>query len=139
MMTMTENLRSEGWIDESLVEPLAAARDLVAAGWTQGSYARSASGDPVAVSDPEAAEWCAIGACSAVTVLHDWTDGEGRDIQGGALAFELIGCLVDVLDDDFADLQPGAALVGYNDQPGTTQGDMVKAFERAITVQQAKP
>ena len=45
-------------------EVLTKARDLISSPerWTQGASARSASGDVVHVSSPDAVSWCALGA-----------------------------------------------------------------------------
>ncbi len=87
---------------------LRSARALVARGWTQGAFARDASGNAVRPKDPCAIRWCADGAVRSVDPYPS--------AALAAMDRVLAPC-------DF---------VNWNDCPGRTQAEVLGAFDRAI-------
>ena len=88
------------------------ARGLIEKGWTQKAYARDANGDVVFPKDPNACEWCAMGALDAANP------------EGFRRFLELWNLL-----DNFID-QPLSFT--FNDVVNTTQKDVLDLYDRAI-------
>ena len=99
-----------------LIEVLTEARSYIEKGWTQRSFARDEYGKPVDGRDPEACEWCAMGAIWKV-VGYSGTEAyqEARD---------LIYSLVDFVDFN--------TVSQFNDHADTTQADVLALFDKAI-------
>jgi hypothetical protein len=89
------------------------ARALIERGWTQGSSARTETGDPIGVSSKCAAQWCILGAVCATA------DGMEDEIKA-----------LDTLE-GVTDARPGY-IAEWNDAPERTQADVLAAFDRAI-------
>lgn len=99
-----------------LESQLRAGRERIANGWTQGKSARTADGTSVSPESDIAASFCAMGALGA------WYP---RDASAALAA--LAGALP---------RQGGAPavtrLARFNDDPGTTQADVLALYDRAI-------
>lgn len=104
------------------VKILEIARQLIASGWTQGAYARDESGKEISDYFRERpAYYCVTGAILVA-------DKSG-DSMVAAFAFL------------HASLPPSNevcySLPSYNDNPNTTQADVVALYDRAIALAQA--
>ena len=85
--------------------------------WTQGAYARNASGDPVTASDPNAISWCAQGRMAAVAmeILPYPIQNRIR-----AAANEMVATAAGAVN----------SVVGWQDKPDITAVDVARAFAR---------
>ncbi len=92
-------------------EVLLAARELVAGGWTRGTYARAANGLTTAAAGKGAVCFCTLGAISRAS-------GPGEIEYDSALVF-------------FKNANSVFLIASWNDAPTTTHLDVVLAFERA--------
>lgn len=110
--------RSEGRPPVTTVEVLRKARELVAAGWTQGHYALDADGKVTEDSSPTACKFCMAGALFRVT--NSQADEVWREARRALKA------------------AIGDTLVSFNDAPKRTQDEVVDAFDRAIAAEEAK-
>jgi hypothetical protein len=100
---------------ENTLKVLRRARDMVAAGWCQGSAARNSAGTPVSAASDDACQFCLYGAVArAAWYLRDF-DAEGTAICAIRLAGEIDG-----------------GLIRWNDQPSRTQADVVNLLDLAI-------
>jgi hypothetical protein len=101
-------------------EILTNARALIAKGWTQGHYARMASGYPCHENSQRAVSWCLVGAvCRA---------GEIYLRQ----ALDAVEYLREIIGD------PDLPLIGnWNDAPGRTQEEVLALLDRAIAACEA--
>jgi len=87
--------------------------------WTQGWYARDASGYSVAPADESACKFCALGAILAC----------GDDDSFGSAFFEnAAASLRKNLPVDFA----RACVMGFNDDPKRTHAEVIDLFDRTI-------
>lgn len=104
-------------------------RNLVAKGWTQGTYARDANGNPSkTLDDPEAVCFCISGAMSRA--CFDAVDDENRYAKLDKASY-----LYDMLMDEFClkNFMPNRAyVVEWNDSRLTTQADVLVALDRCI-------
>lgn len=92
----------------------AAKKQIVDKGWTQGAYARTASGRQIGAHAGAAACFCAIGACQSV---HD---------DYHAAHYEAIRLLrLQTLND--------SDIPTWNDHPDRTKEEVIAAFDKAIT------
>ncbi len=96
---------------KTTLEILKAGLERIKRGWCKGSMARTAEGIPVSPRHPNACMWCAVGAING-------TGNYGFD------------ALLDAAGVD--------SIVGLNDQPTTTQADIIALYERAIAAEEAK-
>lgn len=106
-------------------EILKAAREKVAAGWTQGENARDEDGNPVGAG--AAACWCAYGAIDAATPREGLGYAEFYRVRSDAMLIlrDAIGL-------------PGTnRIADWNDAPGRTQAEVLAAFDRAIALAEA--
>ncbi len=101
----------------TVVDVLRRARALVARGWTQQCFARTANGWPADPRSSLAQEWCMFGALEAA----------GADQYFDYSSLKIIG------DIDWNDA-PGRrqAVADWNDVPGRTQAEVLAAFDAAI-------
>jgi hypothetical protein len=100
------------------------AQEKIAAGWTQGVLARDASGAETDAEKPEATCWCAIGAIAAARhELHPGVIDRTAEYRAGEILLASLNGGGD----------PDSMLSIWNDRPGRTQVDVLKAFERALT------
>jgi len=91
------------------------ARELVAAGWTQGESARDAGGKKISPFSYKAVCFCALGATHR--------------------AEEELGATTAIWDSAIRKLHPFTEkwnVAGWNDTPGRTQADVLAAFDAAI-------
>lgn len=95
------------------LELLTRARGIVARAWTKGYYAYNSGGRTCMAMAEDAVRWCAAGAL----------DRAGGTYPTGLDAVEY---LVKAMPAGFTDIPD------YNDQPTTTQADVVAWFDRAI-------
>lgn len=100
----------------SVLETLIAAREKIKTPekWTQGAYARVASGDSTAYRDPAATAYCAFGAICAAAPSA-WDEG---------------GCVLALRATRARD-----SLVRWNDAPGRTHAEVLALFDKAIQEQ----
>jgi len=96
----------------SVLDALRAGRERVIRGWTRGCLARDANGREVDPVSDQATCWCVIGAIDSVT-------GNENNASHGA---------VTVLDSALE----GREIADFNDDPATTQTDVIALFDRAI-------
>lgn len=89
------------------------ARDLIRKGWTQGSAARDKEGRAVFCNDPKAVCFCALGALGRATLRNSV---KTRFKCNGALH----------------DATCTSGLANWNDDPGQTKGNVLRAFTKAI-------
>jgi hypothetical protein len=99
------------------LEILRGARDLVAAGWTQGAFGRTHSGMPMGYAGANIANYCALGAL--------FRAGSGS----GPLPTKLAEIAVRN--------QVNGSLVIFNDTPGRTQAEVVAVYDKAIAAAEA--
>lgn len=98
--------------ESTVLDALRMGRGKVARGWTRGCLARDAEGKEVDPVSAQATCWCAIGAIDSVT-------GNENNASHGA---------VTVLDSALE----GREIADFNDDPATTQADVLALFDRAI-------
>lgn len=107
-----------------LVSKLEALRDLRALladkdHWTKGTTGRTASGEICDSTDSRAVAWCLVGAVYKVTDRHDY-QGRHADDLSNELRYTLRG-------------RPASCgLVNFNDNRGTTHGDVLSLIDRTI-------
>jgi hypothetical protein len=107
-------------VDAQVRKVLRKALNLVRAGWTRGADARTARGQIVVVHDPRAARFCSVGALRRAARRVDGA----RVTEIYLRALNLVkGC---------ASVEPFFDLSSFNDDPTTTKGDVIKAFEGAL-------
>ncbi len=94
-----------------MLTSMIAARNLLAAGWTQGTLARDANGTGVQFQDTAATCFCAMGAIARTRTVGDSTGG----------VFRLVEKETDI-----------GNLVKFNDTEGRTQAEVVAVFDKAI-------
>ena len=91
-------------------------RELVVAGWCQGSFARTAAGEAVGYNNEEAERWCLSGAVNraACDVGGLWAGAEGAyTVLQGALGEEVF-------------------LSWWNDQPGRGRSEVLALIDRVL-------
>lgn len=108
----------------SVVEFLQVAQMYVAAGWTQGTYARDARGKDVAPGSPDAVCWCAEGAVAAA-----------MEVLPAVPYFPHFAKVISPLAKTISPLVPETVWVCvWNDTPGRTQDEVLDTFSRAIEI-----
>jgi len=108
----------EPYARDLVYELLAEARVLVQRGWCQGTCARDCEGRPVLPWDERAVSWSAMSAL--MQAWHNREEGDRAEdgFRGAARAL-----------DDVVKLGPQS----WNDVPDRTSGDILDAFDAAIT------
>lgn len=101
---------SESGGSRSVVDVLRQARERVASGWCQRWLAVDSRGHPIHYSDPNACEFCAMGAISV----------SGNKIDS-YFAFDLLRTAIG-----------NESIATWNDDPFRTQRQVVDAFDKAI-------
>lgn len=101
----------------AVLEALRAGRERVARGWTQGAFARNQKGSSVAEANPSAICFCALGAIYA----------DRRAPY--SLAFDALSRAV---ESPKANVPPHCVVGYFNDDPATTQADVLALYDRAI-------
>ena len=114
--------------DTQLLELLRASRGKIAAGWTQGCFAKDALGEQVNPEAPTATCWCAVGAVRA-------SMGPAYRIAmiDGRAHAELYEAIASV-----GAIDSGDAIVEFNDKQGRTQAEVLALFDRAIAAVEAR-
>ena len=99
-------------------EALRAARELLAAGWCQGHFARDNTDYPVHYTDSAAVSYCLLGACALVVL------GEHSDYDQNHPLIKEIGIA----------LRQATKLhvIDWNDTPGRTQAEVLAAVDATI-------
>ncbi len=98
---------------------LARAKQLVAAGWCQGTAARDAAGRSVLPADPRARSWSLAGALmAAATARGDLAPAAAREAFGEAM--RTLAAVVN------------AGPQSWNDEPARAQPDVLAALVAAI-------
>lgn len=95
--------------------------------WTQGVFARKASGDTVPFRDYEASAFCAMGAIRKVANIPDHAEQfpcDGCDREG----------ILDLAVGNLSRAQFGVSLVAYNDEPGRTKEEVLEAMSTLATI-----
>ena len=95
-----------------LAADLRAARELVAAGWCQGAYARTKSGRPIGPRTPGAACFCPLGAAQRVVLAGGYRYAAMVDAMNAAC--------------------PNYGIAHWNDTTGRRQATVWKMLDRAI-------
>ncbi len=94
-------------------EALVRARELIALGWTQGTYAEDEDGAEISFADPQAVCFCLAGAVKAAT---------------GTPPHDKIAAVFQALADGIG----GMALIAWNDAELRTQDEVLALFDAAI-------
>lgn len=110
------------------LELLKDARDRIAKGWTQSASARLANGRAVNPHNPHAVSFCASGALGA-NPNFDWLAVDRLVVD------ELVAALPEGTQFSFG----MNAVTYYNDDPETTQDDVLALYDRAIQEVSTKP
>lgn len=105
-------------VGRGMISDLTEARRKVARGWSQGAFARSQAGEPVAILAPEACCFCAYGALYAVAERRGYT------------AWQALG--------DVLGMRKIDSILTWNDAPGRTQADVLALYDRAIAAGMAQ-
>ncbi len=107
---------------------LLAARALIAEPehWCKGVEARDERGVEVAPTDPDAYEWCVIGALDAANGVVPNVTWDGWDRYCDAFSV-----LADLAQTRFQSLSD------FNDAPSTTHTDILALFDKAIEAMRA--
>lgn len=100
----------------SELEVLRGARQLIAHGWTQHKYVRTAEDGETTESDPRVAKWCILGAL--------------RHHERGRFVWGRFVCNLDALRR--LERLCGNTLSAWNDAPGRTQAEVIDLLDRAI-------
>ena len=100
------------------LEILTEARKLIAGGWCQGSYCKDKGGRLVSYGDPQATQFCALGAMYHYIAFKDPTNA----VQGCEATAHAIHLLQ----------YRGTSLARFNDRDKTTQADVLMLFDEAI-------
>lgn len=100
---------------------LRAARELVARGWNQGSYAVDAEGRRTAWGGDDAVAWCAVGA------THRSAGRSGPILPAITALRAAVG------------LPPDVTLPEWNDAPERTQAEVLAALDRAANPEGDNP
>ena len=96
----------------TLKDDLIKARSFIERGWTQGTYARNANGQPTLCTGPDAVAWCMGGACKIAV---------GYNSLFACLPLRVaLGSVVK------SEVPP------YNDAPGRTKEEVLAVFDKAI-------
>ena len=98
---------------------LRVARQYLDQGWTQGSFARNALGEPVTYDDDDACQWCMAGAIAAA----QRNMGKIVDIR------ECTRLIHNVLSEMGED---APFIADYNDVPGRTAEEVRHVMDMAI-------
>ena len=109
-------------------EVLEKARELLTpeGAWVQGAHARDVGGERCFSRDPEACQWCLVGAVSRVA--HN--SGEYRWILPSLDTLARVGLGVTPGTRD--PRKPGQILVKWNDHPKRTHAEVLALLDRAI-------
>ena len=107
---------------------LEGTKALIQRGWNQGNFAQNATGANVPADSDEACSWCLTGALTLATRdigmgPHDESYLDAFEAVHGALPFRTREGI-----DDF----DAANLVGFNDFPTRTVGEVIKVVDAAI-------
>ena len=101
------------------------ARELLRAGWCQGSHAVGESGEGVPWRTPNARKFCAVGAILRATWMTDW-DGEVEQLAIDSIQRVLMDRLeADTRRDD-------SSLENFNDMEEMTQQEVLDLFSYVI-------
>ena len=122
-MTMTHtnaNTNDDNQIRQDLIERLTQSRAVIASGWTQGAFALNKHGNIVSSAAKSACKFCAIGGLRRTTRLRGW----GR--RDAVLYLYSLGVLRKCLP------KPYTSVESFNDNPNTTQADVLSLYTRAI-------
>lgn len=96
------------------------ARDLIKAGWTKGSSARTRTGKEVSSNSKEAARFCMLGAVNKASVI-----GCDTATRGFVVYIDLCNILRRFVPNS-------NSLHKFNDQNTTTKKDVLLVFDQAI-------
>lgn len=103
------------------IEVLEEAKTLLEKGWTQGEFAKDATGRPVSPSLEGACVFCMVGAVDRASNFDD----EGScDVRGKAYA---------ALTHEVLSSSGSRTIVSFNDAAGRTKEEVIGLFERAIS------
>lgn len=111
------------------IEDLKAIRELIAKGWTQHVYAKNSRGIPIGAFHRDAVCFCLYGALKRVEHFKGVEDS--YDASG---LYRLIAKYADKR----RKFVRSAGLVGFNDEPSTTQADVIALLDEIIHDQQAQ-
>lgn len=120
-------------MDQRTADNLAAlrgARALIEKGWARGTYATNADGRPVGINDPDACNFCAVGALRHTVVREhlDWVDHfEIRQALDGATREALVAG-----DDELEYDLNYYDVVLFNDRYASKAEDVLAIFDKAI-------
>lgn len=100
---------------EVVADTLRRAKELISDpnAWTQGCFAEDADGLHVEPRDPSARTWCAVGAI--IKVGDDMVVEEAEGVLGDALPMKC-----------------QSVVAAFNDDPDTSHGMLMEAFDQAI-------
>lgn len=114
------------------IELLTGARNYIARGFCKHQRAITANGEPALPQMPHAAAWCAEGAMLAAYIDIDIPPTDPATSPIMERAENLLDWAVPA---DFMGRSPmNRRYVPYNNDPDTTQDDMLAVFDEAITL-----
>ena len=120
-MTHTNaNTNDDNQIRQDLIERLTQSRAVIASGWTQGAFALNEHGNSVPCIAKSACKFCAIGGLRRTTRLRGW--GRRDAVLYNRAMDMLRKCLP----------KPYTSIESFNDDPTTTQADVLSLYTRAI-------
>jgi hypothetical protein len=113
-------------------------RGLLAVGWCQGVFARTAQGAQATLGSPDAVAFCILGASSHLTVLAGKPTyamhPEAREAIRALVALVAPGVPFDGPMGRY-----GAPLVAWNEAPERTQAEVLALVDRAIAEVSSRP
>jgi hypothetical protein len=101
-----------------LTSLLTRARELIEKGYCKGLYAVNKKGRTVSVSSRAACAWCLEGAAYQAEIEHAVTRGHPQ--------------LIPLLESHLPQEHRGKTVSAWNDEPTTTQSDVLALLDRAI-------
>ena len=109
-------------------EILQEAKTLIKQGWSQGKYARDENGESVDATDPNACQWCAMGAVYAAGLDAEGNANIELDVALNSLYFAIP--YVEYGEVFFT--TSTREIADYNDDKKTTKDTVLLWFDEAI-------
>lgn len=116
------------------VHALEQARELVRAGWCQGSAAKMGDGRECMATHEHAAQFCTDGA--VVRVTWPWHEEESEElwhVTEGCWDY-LVDAIRELYGWDMSEHTPWAIIHEWNDEPGRTKDEVLDLFTTAIAL-----
>jgi hypothetical protein len=101
-------------------------RNYITKGWCQGSLAKDSQGAPIDENDPNACQWCLIGAIRASVFKRGIRDNYFVDYIYGYIWRHTI-------------VKPHGGIASYNDSPNTTHQSVLAVLDDLIDEAEGVP